>query len=129
MKAVCYITYCSKEKKKSARPLSALERYQSPRIHQVHDEAERDGADFRILSGRFGLIRGDERIPWYDHLLQSSEVGKMVERVAQGLAGYREAVFFYREGDYIEPYAETMRRAAESGKIRFRMQPIRIEGG
>ena len=127
MNTVCYITYCSKNKKKSAKPLSAVERYLSPRIRHVDELARLDMADFRILSGRFGLLRADEQVPWYDHLLKDSEVKQMAERVEPGLSGYREAVFFYREGDYIEPYLETIKRAAEAGKVKFKTQAVRVE--
>jgi hypothetical protein len=129
VKTVCYITYCSRNKKKSSRPLSAIERYQSPRIHHVHELAKIDMADFRILSGRFGLLREDEQIPWYDHLLKLSEVKDMVERVAPGLSGYHEAVFYYVEGDFIEPYLETVKRSAEAEKVKFSMKAVRVAGG
>lgn len=44
--------------------------------------------DFYILSGEYGLIPPAQPIPWYDHLLQSDEVGQLAERMAGQIRQY-----------------------------------------
>jgi dipeptidyl aminopeptidase/acylaminoacyl peptidase len=81
----CYITFCSAEKNKAEGELPALERYKSPRINDVHAWARRDQVDFRIFSGKFGLLAASDPIPWYDHTLTVDEIPVMANRVAEQL--------------------------------------------
>lgn len=66
-KKILYITYCSKKKNKTFdKLLEAITRYESERIEKIHNKAKEYGAEFRILSGFFGLISPDEKIPYYN---------------------------------------------------------------
>ena len=80
MKAIC--TYCAGPKRQGGRLLPAVRRYISPRINDAHKLARKRGAAFFILSGEYGLLRPDDPIPWYDHLLRSDEVKDLVPKVA-----------------------------------------------
>jgi tetratricopeptide (TPR) repeat protein len=53
----------------------------SERIERVHAAASSLKLPFLILSGRFGLIQPEQRIPAYDHLLKSQEVPALIELV------------------------------------------------
>jgi len=92
----CYIALCSAKKRQNEGDLSAIERYTASRIHDVYHWARRDSADFCIFSGRFGLLRASEPIPWYDHKLQPEEVSEMAMRVAKQLKeqGQRKLVVY-----------------------------------
>ncbi len=82
-KHACYISLCCAEKRQDEGDLPAIERYTAARVHDVYRWAQRDGADFRIFSGKFGLLRPSDPIPWYDHLLQLEEVSEMAARTAK----------------------------------------------
>jgi dipeptidyl aminopeptidase/acylaminoacyl peptidase len=79
----CYVSLCCAEKREDESDLPAVERYTASRVHDVYHWARRDSANFRILSGQFGLLRASDSIPWYDHLLQPEEVSEMAARVAE----------------------------------------------
>ncbi len=93
---VCYVTPCSAQKRDDKDDLPALERYVSERIQDVFHWSRRDDADFRILSGEFGLLGADSPIPWYDHLLKPEEVSGLAGRVAEQfkVQGLKEIVFY-----------------------------------
>jgi hypothetical protein len=78
----CYVAFCSAEKREDEGDLPAIERYTASRIHDVYHWARRDGVGFCIFSGRFGLLRPSDPIPWYDHALQPEEVSAMAVQVA-----------------------------------------------
>ncbi len=79
----CYISLCCAEKREDEGSLPAIERYTAARVHDVYHWARRDGADFRIFSGKFGLLRPSDPLPWYDHILQPEDVLEMAARVAE----------------------------------------------
>ncbi|MBN1286356.1 MAG: hypothetical protein JXB47_13240 [Anaerolineae bacterium] len=79
---LCYVTLCSAEKRDDPGDLPALDRYISARIRAVYKWAQRDGADFRIFSGKFGLLRADDPVPWYDQKLVAEDVSAAALRVA-----------------------------------------------
>lgn len=76
MNTVLHLTVCSREKKHTDEQLPAIERYTDERIKKVmlgvapHE-------DFRILSGKFGLLKAEDPIPYYDHLLQLNETDQL----------------------------------------------------
>jgi len=114
--ALAYFTYCSKDKNASASELSALDRYVSERIAHVHELSRTDKADFFILSGQFGVLRAQEKIPNYDHLLLQSEVEAMTARVEDQLRnlGLKSIRFFTADPNVqmaVKPYGLVMKQA------------------
>lgn len=81
--AVC--TYCSAHKSDLPEHMPAIERYQSERIFSINRLASWLNVPFFILSGKFGLISAQEKIPWYDHLLSMEEVHDHVQLVTEQL--------------------------------------------
>jgi hypothetical protein len=69
-----YCTTCSKEKTIDPEPIKAIDRYQSDRIKMVFEKAQIEGVDFRILSGKFGLLHANTPIVWYDQKLEMEAV-------------------------------------------------------
>ena len=98
-KPACYISLCCAQKRQDERDLPAIERYTAARVHDVYRWAQRDGADFRIFSGKFGLLRPSDPIPWYDHLLQLEEVSEMAALAARQIQeqGLRKLVVYTDE--------------------------------
>ncbi|MBN1873373.1 MAG: prolyl oligopeptidase family serine peptidase [Anaerolineae bacterium] len=81
----CYISLCSARKREDEGELPAIERYTAPRVNDVYHWARRDRAEFRIFSGKFGLLQAGDPIPWYDHRLQAEDVSAMATQVAEQL--------------------------------------------
>ncbi len=125
MARVLYLTYCSRRKRRTPERLPALQRYRSARIGAVARAAERDGCGFRIFSGKYGLLRATQPIPYYDHLLQPDEVPAMTRRLAAGLRGYTAIVFWYAPGDYLTPYRAALRTAARQAGVPLRCRARR----
>jgi len=83
--SLAYCTYCSKEKREDKSQLPSIDRYISQRIKHVHQLALEHDADFLILSGKYGLLKGSAEIPYYDHLLSTDEVEDMTKLVSSQL--------------------------------------------
>ncbi len=119
-----FVTYCSAEKAPDEVPLPALARYRSRRIQAVHEAAEKAGADFRILSGKYGLLTAAQKIPHYDHLLTTDVVARHTALVGGQLdeIAPERVVLFSRpvaEDPQIEPYREVMQQACARNGIAF----------
>ncbi|MBL4889746.1 MAG: hypothetical protein JKX97_06975 [Candidatus Lindowbacteria bacterium] len=121
---ICFVTYCSKDKSHVPGDIPAIERYLDKRIQIVQKNSLSLEADFFILSGRFGLLEADHRIPWYDHLMKNEEVERMTIKVTPLLSQYSEIVFWIDPHDFIEPYQQTIEAAAANSKIPFRLEQI-----
>ncbi|MEK8024063.1 MAG: hypothetical protein AAB229_09685 [Candidatus Hydrogenedentota bacterium] len=109
----CIITYCCRDKDPAPGLLLAIKRYRSDRIQSLYRQAIEEGSGFLIFSGQFGLLRPDEEIPWYDHMLQPEEIPAMILKICGPLGRYDAATFYYREGDNIASYLEAIRTAAD----------------
>jgi hypothetical protein len=113
MKIIC--TICSKDKNKEEGLLPAYLRYTSSRIAEVKKISDTETSSFYILSGVYGLLKDDENIPYYDHLLLQSEVNTLspkVEKQIQDL-DINEIEFYAKPKDTPgwAPYYEVMERS------------------
>lgn len=91
-----FCTYCSAEKEIAEGLLPAIRRYRSQRIERIHALSQAAGCGFFILSGEYGLLAPDNRIPYYDHLLVADEVEAHAFKLAQQINQYgiNKIVFF-----------------------------------
>lgn len=87
---IVFCTYCSDDKDRSHEELPAIQRYRSNRIQSVYNAAMSLGFKFLILSGEYGILEASDPIPYYDHLLQSSEVSEHTKRVADQMEAQNE---------------------------------------
>ena len=115
-------TYCSRDKDPSPGLLPAGDRYRSLRIRAAGEAASRLGLGFRILSGLYGLIEQDRKIPDYDHLLTSAQVPDHAEKLAGQLAAShaRRVVFITRslaEDPATGPYRQAMLQACSATRL------------
>ncbi len=83
MKILCAV--CSSEKVKTKALLPAQKRYRSSRILKTIDYAKKHKLLLYFLSGKFGLIRSDVLIPFYDKLLTEDMVEGLIKRVVDQL--------------------------------------------
>lgn len=113
-----FSTYCSAEKETDDSPLPAIQRYRSERIKRIYSAALTCGADFFILSGEYGLLKPNELIPYYDHLLVADEVEAHSFKVAEQIKQYgiTQIIFFTL------PVAADEKLTAYHASLRFACQ-------
>ncbi|MBN4072750.1 hypothetical protein JYT74_01790 [Crocinitomix catalasitica] len=112
-----YCTYCSADKDDCSNLLPAIERYASRRIRYVSKLAKTNGKEFFILSAKYGLLKSDDQIPYYDHLLTAAEVNEHAEILANQIQNQAIAeIHFYSrsvENDpNIAPYQDCLELAS-----------------
>ncbi len=76
MEILC--TICCKDKRTDPGLVPAIDRYRSGRIAFVNRESRVQGKPMFILSGKFGLLRPEDPIPWYDLKLEINAVPGLV---------------------------------------------------
>jgi len=128
-KVLC--TYCSAEKNQAEEPLPAIDRYISERIDSVYQQAKESEDQMMILSGKFGLLRPGDPIPWYDHLLLPDEIEVMTQIVAGQIKAYGITELEYHTAPLnmapmVKPYYDTIRMACVKGGAR--MMAVELDG-
>ena len=117
-----FCTYCSADKDSSEGELPAIQRYHDPRIKSVYDAANNLGIGFLILSGQYGILEPTDPIPYYDHLLQSSEVAEHSKLVARQLEalGVKDLIFFTRLISAKNSYCLCIEKATKEAEIELK---------
>ncbi len=105
---VLLATACGAKKNKGKMP--AIDLYRSSRIKAVYNR--RDGADFAVLSAKYGLIYPDLIITYYEQILDSKSMKKLLPQVIEFIGKYDLIVFF--KGGSREEYRELVKNAAEA---------------
>lgn len=124
-KLIC--TICSKEKRMDIRPLPAQIRYKSDRIKKVNAIAKDKGFPFVILSGKYGILSPDEKIPYYNHLLKPKEAGLLTKRVTQQIKVYDidEVIFYAKPNDLNwQPYYSVLENVTNLLGIKLTIELI-----
>jgi len=67
---------CSGRKSKDPNPLPAKDRYQGVLVRTGLTLAEQEGYDVHILSAKFGFVRPDTPIPYYDQRMAAPYTGE-----------------------------------------------------
>lgn len=104
--------------------LPAEERYTGDHISKGKDFAAAEGAPFYILSGKYGLIPGTQKIPYYDYYLEEDAVNDLVEKVIKQMQKEEisEIDFYMENKDSWGPYVETINRASKQMKIKLNLK-------
>lgn len=91
-----------------------MTRYQGSHVGKARAEAASLGAPLYILSGKFGLIRGDTPIPNYDYHLKEETPG-LAALVASQLSTEEitDMDFLCLDEKAWQPYGAVLTRAAE----------------
>lgn len=117
-----HATYCSADKSSAPGEISAIERYTSRRIQWVNKRAQRYGDAFFIVSGKYGLIKAEEEIVYYDYLLTSDALEEHIQLLAQQLSklGIQQVTFFARPINVdpnILPYLRSIEEACRLSQV------------
>ena len=117
-----YCTTCAAKKNTDKGLVAAIDRYDSVRIREVHQKSVRDGAEFLIFSGVYGLLKASDSIPYYDHALKLDEVAAMTLKLSEQLKTFAgKQVYFFttsKENDPgIEPYLMSLEAASQQAKM------------
>jgi hypothetical protein len=83
------------------------------------------GLRFLILSGEYGILEPSDPIPYYDHILQSSEVSEHAKKVAAQLEalGVKDLIHFGRslsEDVNLKPYFDCIKLASQMAGIELK---------
>ena len=120
---VCSI--CSREKAVNPEPLPARERYIGSHIKLVENIALEQGAQFFILSGKFGLLHAQERIGLYDFLLTEEGVSFLAARVLRQIVRLPfvvgEIQFYTKNKPNWLPYKKVIEDAAAKTNTNLRV--------
>ena len=124
-----FCTYCSAEKDRTQGKLPAIQRYRSQRIKSVYSAALSLGLEFLILSGKYGMLKPSDLIPYYDHLLTVPEVPAHVKKVVNQLEvlGVKDLIFFARsleEEKNLRPYLDCIRLASQEARVELKIVEI-----
>jgi len=119
-----FCTYCSAHKRNELGQLPSIERYIDKRINDVYASATLLGLEFRILSGKYGLLKPEQPIEFYDHLLTENEVSEHSVLVAKQLAEHGiTSVSFFSLSVVSDPnvicYQKCMQLAAAHAGVEF----------
>lgn len=114
-----FCTYCSAEKDQAVGLLASIERYRSDRIRRIYSASLAAGVGFRILSGEYGLLGPNDRIPWYDHLLRFEEVEAMSRKIIRQIRRQKiDQILFFtlplRLDPLLGPYHEVLQSSCGS---------------
>ena len=119
-----YCIPCSKEKTSEDFPVPAINRYQSSIIKDIYQLAKTDKVEFRILSGKYGLLDPDKKIDWYDKKLQFEDLPEYKMLVLEQLKTLKvvEVVLFSKDQDKFPewaPYGSAMKETCSILRIKF----------
>ncbi len=121
------VTICSKNKDNTVGHIPAYLRYKSTRIKQVTKIANEECLPFFILSGKYGLIKYNEPIPFYDYLLLDKEVARISKIVStQIIDNNISSIDFYAKpklNDWVT-YYEVLGKAAKLSNINLNIHNL-----
>lgn len=105
---VLLATACGAKKNKGKMP--AIDLYKSSRIKAVYNR--KNGADFAVLSAKYGLLYPDRIIKDYEQVLDSRGMHKLMPQVTEFIDKYELIVFF--KGGSREEYRELIKNASDA---------------
>lgn len=121
-----YLTACGKKKKRDSCKIKSIDRYLSKRIKTIYNKSKRDSVNFRILSGKFGLLKPDEKIEWYDKLLLKKDIPELEKIIEKQIKNQKinEIIFFAintKEDKLSKPYLEVIKKVCLKNKIKLKI--------
>ena len=99
-----YVTYCSGKKDEKEESIPAIESYDSDRIRWVYNLSIKANVKFAILSGVLGLVKPDEKIPYYNHKMNKDDVERIAKLIKWFLMAKKcEKIVYFTENPHSEP--------------------------
>jgi len=125
-----YCTTCSKEKVEDKEKINAIKRYISPRINSIYKKSQKDHVEFRILSGKFGLLRPNEKIPAYNQKLEMKNIPNLINIIKSQISSQNinEIIFFSvnpKQDINWKPYLYLIRKICSEEKISLEIKLIK----
>lgn len=116
-----YCTICSKNKDESKNEIEAIKRYKSERIKEVYNKSKKDNVEFRILSGKYGLVKPEDKIGHYDELLTKDKVSQIAQVVSEQVTfqNIKEILFFTKVSNEYKPYQDLIKMVCSELKIKL----------
>ena len=74
---IIYCTLCCKKKSLDKRKIKSIKRYFSGRIIKIYQKSAIDRVGFRIFSGKYGLLKPEKKIFWYDKKFSQKKISEM----------------------------------------------------
>lgn len=119
------ILSCSQSKKIDEADLPAIQRYDGPAFRLLRRYLGRSDEDLEIyiLSAKFGLIRHQTLIPYYEQKLQNGKVEELKRLVAEQRfffkAAERKSFFVNLGKNYLQVFAPVLQRAVKNSAVTF----------
>jgi len=115
-------TYCSREKSGASGNIPAKERYSSKRVQAVVALCSQRNIPLLFLSGKYGLIKSEEKIPFYNQRLVDElvpQISEMAIKQAEELK-ISELIFFAKQNDdKLKPYFDVIQTVCEKLGIKL----------
>jgi hypothetical protein len=117
-----FCTFCCAKKDRSPGEIPAVQRYQDQLIKSVYIAAVSLGLKFLIMSGLYGILESSDLIPYYDKILQPSEVPEHSKKVSSQLEALdvRDIILFTQaisEDEKAKPYIDCIKIASQKAGI------------
>lgn len=123
-----YCTTCCPEKSKEGSPIASIDRYLSPRIQAVYQKSKKEDVSMLIFSGKYGFIKPETKIPWYDKILKEEEVDKNTSKWTKQLLRYRVSALTCflkpRSEEGWNAYHQAIKAACRDAKIKLLVEVI-----
>ena len=125
-----YCTPCCKEKRRNKELIESNKRYISDRIKAIYNKGKKDNVGFRIFSGKFGLLKPEEKIPWYDYKLTMERMPNLSKKVKKQLSSQKidKVVFFtenLRKDLELKPYLALIKDCCNDKNISLEIKYIK----
>jgi hypothetical protein len=124
-------TICCKDKRTDSGLLPAMDRYLSERIAFVYQESLRLRKPMLILSGKYGLLRPEDPIPWYDQKLVMEAVPKIIPIITAQLKekGVIQITFYChpKTDKNWYPYHAVLEQACQKQDVEISYQFLELE--
>lgn len=119
-------TICSRQKDPDVTMMPAHRRYLGAHVAYARARARDMGLPFFVLSGKFGLLRDDDPVPYYDYRLGMHDVEWLARIVVAQYGGLRVThVWFWHEAkESWGPYLKVMTTAAARTGAGLVLMPV-----
>ena len=114
-------TICSRVKRNDEGLLPAKLRYLGDHVPFSEKMAAQLSVPFYIMSGKLGLISGDEPIPDYDYYLEMDKAAELAPTIEGQIkaAGITEIDYYTKDGEKWKPYGLALQTAADACGVKL----------
>lgn len=124
-----YMTHCCKDKSTEEGLLPVLKRYLAKYILYVYQLSKMENTKFLIFSGKYGLLQEDNKIPYYDKLLDYSDFEHLNPIVDEQYKKnpFNQLTFFHIDtklDEKVAVYVEFITEFAKRNNISLKCVPL-----